>query len=244
LEPSCSGVVIYLGCRKRFPQLLHHNFYFSGDANAEFEDLYERKLPHADPTIYLAVPSRTDPSVAPEGCENIYILVHTPYITAEYDWSSNAAGYRDLILDKLERSGLEGLRESIETERMLTPLDIESLYRVNRGSIYGVVTQRGLHSAFKTGNRSRNIKGLYFCGGSVNPGPGVPMALMSGQIAADCVMEDVPILEIGTTAHKTSLLKTGLLFGGAAAAAWGAGTLAIRLMNRLKRAPGEPPAAS
>ena len=85
---------------------------------------------------------------------------------------------------------MTGLRDSIETERMVTPIDLESLYWVNKGAIYGVVTRRGLTSAFKTGNRS-TIPGLYFAGGSVNPGAGVPMVLMSGQIAAECVLEDI-----------------------------------------------------
>jgi diapolycopene oxygenase len=74
---------------------------------------------------------------------------------------------------------------------MITPLDLEDLYWVNNGAIYGVVTKQGLTSAFKTSNRSGDIKNLYFCGGSVNPGAGVPMVLMSGQIAANCVLEDV-----------------------------------------------------
>jgi phytoene desaturase len=190
LEPACSGVVLYLGCRKRFPQLLHHDFFFSKDSDEEFRDIYERRIPHDDPTIYLAVPSRTDTGVAPDGCENIYVLVHTPYLGPEYDWETGAERYRNIILDKLERCGLDGLRDSIETERMITPLDLERLYRVNKGAIYGVVTQRGLGSAFKTANRSAEIQNLYLCGGSVNPGAGVPMVLMSGQIAADCVIED------------------------------------------------------
>lgn len=190
LEPACSGAVLYLGCNRRFPNLLHHDFFFSTDSDAEFRDIYENRIPHADPTIYLAVPSRTDPSVAPEGCEAIYALVHTPYVSDGYDWSSRAREYRDIIVRKLEKWGLEGLEESIVTERMLTPLDIRDMYRANKGAIYGVVTKRGLTSAFKTGNRSKLYRGLYHAGGSVNPGAGVPMVLMSGQIAAQCVLDD------------------------------------------------------
>lgn len=189
LEPACSGVVLYLGCNKRFPDLLHHDFFFSANSDEEFRDIYERRIPHADPTIYLAVPSRTDPTVAPEGGEAVYALVHTPYISSEYDWETGAQAYRDIIVNKMERCGMHGLKDSIVTERMITPRDLEKLYWVNKGAIYGVVTKRGLTSAFKTGNRS-HIPGLYFAGGSVNPGAGVPMVLMSGQIAAQCVLED------------------------------------------------------
>lgn len=190
LEPACSGVVLYLGCRKRFPNLLHHDFLFSSNSDAEFRDIYEKRIPHDDPTIYLAIPSRTDPGVAPSGCEAVYALVHTPSLSPEYDWETGAQRYRDIIVDKMERCGMTGLKESIETERMITPLDLERLYWVNKGAIYGVVTRRGLTSAFKTGNRSK-IPGLYFAGGSVNPGAGVPMVLMSGQVAAECVLEDL-----------------------------------------------------
>ncbi len=190
LEPACSGIVLYLGCNKTWPQLKHHDFFFSADSDAEFRDLYQNRVPHADPTCYLAVPNVTDPSVAPAGCTALYVLVHCPYLTDAFDWEKDGASYREVILNKLERSGLAGLKESIQVSKTITPLDLQNMYKVNRGAIYGVVTQRGLNAAFKTANRSSEIRGLYWAGGSVNPGPGVPMVLMSGQIAANCVIED------------------------------------------------------
>ena len=196
LEPACSGIVLYLGCNRKWDHLKHHDFYFSANSDEEFKDLYERKVPHNDPTCYLAVPSVTDPSVAPDGCTALYVLVHCPYLTENFNWESETAKYRDVIIDKLERSGLTGLRESIQVSHTITPRDLERMYWVNRGAIYGVVTQKGLNSAFKTSNRSPIIKSLYWAGGSVNPGPGVPMVLMSGQIAANCIIEDIGL---GTT---------------------------------------------
>jgi phytoene desaturase len=191
LEPACSGVVLYLGCNRKWDQLAHHDFIFSDDPDREFEDIYDRHLPAEDITLYLAVPSVTDPSVAPAGHTALYVLAHTPYRTERVDWSVEGPRYRELILGRLEARGLTGLRESIEVERMLTPVDIEALYRSKRGSIYGLLTRKGLTSAFKPGNRSALFPGLYLAGGSVNPGAGVPMALMSGQIAANCVLEDL-----------------------------------------------------
>jgi phytoene desaturase len=190
LEPACSGIVLYLGCKKQWAHLKHHDFYFSADSDAEFRDIYENRVPHEDPTCYLAVPSLTDPQVAPEGCTALYVLVHCPYVTSAFDWEQETARYRDVIINKLEKSGLTGLRESIEVSHTVTPRDLERMYWVNRGAIYGVVTQKSLNAAFKTGNRSDLFKGLYWAGGSVNPGPGVPMVLMSGQIAAQCILDD------------------------------------------------------
>ncbi len=204
LEPACSGIVLYLGCNKTWDHLKHHDFYFSANSDEEFKDLYERKVPHEDPTCYLAVPSVTDPSVAPEGCTALYVLVHCPYLTEEFDWETEADRYRDVVIDKLERSGMTGLRESIQVSRTVTPRDLESMYWVNRGAIYGVVTQKGLTSAFKTSNRSDIISGLYWAGGSVNPGPGVPMTLMSGQIAANCVIEDFGVVNKAKPALVTA----------------------------------------
>lgn len=205
LEPACSGIVLYLGCNKTWPQLKHHDFYFSKDSDEEFRDLYERKVPHEDPTCYLAVPSLTDPQVAPPGCTALYVLVHCPYLTDAFDWEKEKVRYRDVIINKLERGGLTGLRDSIQVSRTITPRDLEQMYWVNRGAIYGVVTQRGLNSAFKTSNRSDLIKGLYWAGGSVNPGPGVPMVLMSGQIAANCVLEDYGRNDTATIGSRPEL---------------------------------------
>lgn len=189
-EPACSGVVLYLGCNRTWDHLLHHDFLFSEDPEAEFHDIYDRKVPAEDMSIYLAVPSLTDPSVAPSGHTALYVLVHTPYRTEGVDWSMEGPRYRERILDRLEQRGLTGLRESIQVERMLTPADIERMYLSWRGSIYGLLTQKGLTAAFKPGNRCRHFSGLYFAGGSANPGAGVPMVLMSGQVAAECVLQD------------------------------------------------------
>ncbi|MBM3457765.1 MAG: phytoene desaturase, partial [Armatimonadetes bacterium] len=172
LEPACSGVVLYLGCDRTWDHLLHHDFLFSADPEAEFRDIYDRRVPARDMTLYVAVPSVTDPSVAPPGHSSLYVLVHTPYLNPGVDWSQEAPGYREAILDRLEEGGLVGIRKSIRTERMLTPVDIERLYRSTRGSIYGLATRKGLCSAFKPGNRCPRFQGLYFAGGSVNPGAG------------------------------------------------------------------------
>lgn len=189
-EPSCSGVTFYFGLNRRYDRLWHHDFFFSRDPRREFTDIYDQGVPTSDPTLCVCAPSRTDPTVAPAGCENVYVLVHTPYLRPGQDWSKIVKPYRDLVVQKLERMGLEGFSKAIQVEHVQTPGDLEQTYRLDRGAIYGVVSHGRLAGGFKPANRSKEFPNLYFAGGSVNPGPGVPMALMSGQIAAAEVLKD------------------------------------------------------
>ncbi|MEO1497538.1 MAG: phytoene desaturase family protein [Planctomycetota bacterium] len=190
-EPACSGVVLYLGLNRRYEQLLHHNFVFSDDPHVEFDAIYNQGVPAPDPTAYVCAPAVTEPAVAPEGGEALYILVHTPYRRDGQDWSQMLPDYREAILDKLERTaGMEGIRDSIVVEHALTPADIESRYNVLRGAIYGLASHGRFFGAFKPANRSPDVKGLYLAGGAAHPGPGMPMVLMSGWIAADSLDAD------------------------------------------------------
>ncbi len=190
-EPACSGVVLYLGLRERYEHLLHHNFVFSADPHEEFKAIYDRGIPAPDPTCYVCAPSSSEPGVAPEGGEALYVLVHTPYRHDGQDWSQMLPGYRETILDKLEHTaGMTGLRERIVVEESLTPADIESRYNVLRGAIYGLASHGKYFGAFKPANRSHDVKGLYLAGGAAHPGPGMPMVLMSGWIAADSLDAD------------------------------------------------------
>ena len=191
-EPACSGVVLYLGLNRRYPQLLHHNFVFSRDPEEEFDWIYKRGEPAPDPTAYLCAPSISEPEVAPDGCESLYVLVHTPYLRSHHDWGKMLPEYRDIILNKLERTaGLDGLREAIVYESALTPEGIDKRYRVLNGAIYGLASHGKFVGAFKPGNRRRDINGLYLAGGAAHPGPGMPMVMMSGWIAADALDSDI-----------------------------------------------------
>ncbi len=190
-EPACSGVVLYLGLNKRYDHILHHDFVFSRDPEEEFDYIYRRGEPAPDPTCYLAAPASTDPSVAPEGGEALYVLVHTPYLRPHHDWSQMFPAYRQVILDKLKRTaGMSDIEERIVVERHLTPQDIHDRYKVLNGAIYGLASHGKFMGAFKPGNRSRQVRGLYLAGGAAHPGPGMPMVMMSGWIAADALDAD------------------------------------------------------
>lgn len=191
IEPACSGVVLYLGLRERYDHVLHHNFVFSKDPHEEFDWIYRRGMPAPDPTCYVCAPACTEPGVAPEGGEALYVLVHTPYLRPNHDWSAMLPEYREVILDKLERTGgMKDIRNRIVTEDSLTPEGIHKRYRVLNGAIYGLASHGRYFGAFKPANRSKELHGLYLAGGAAHPGPGMPMVMMSGWIAADSLDQD------------------------------------------------------
>lgn len=192
--PACSGIVLHLGTNKKFPQLAHHNFFYSENQHKHFDTVFQQHQIPEDPTLYVVAPTRTDPSKAPEGCDNIKILPHIPPLQ---DGSGitheDYVALKDRCIDKMERCGITGLRESIVTEDLLTPLDIERMYRSNQGSIYGVVTDWKKNYGFKAPKTSSKYQNLYFTGGSTNPGGGMPMVILSGQNCADRIIKRHPI---------------------------------------------------
>ena len=189
-KPSCSGIVLHLGLNRVYPQLAHHSFFYSKDLHAHFRRVFrDGKLPD-DPTLYVVAPTRTDPSQAPAGCDNIKILPHIPPLddrrpTTREDYMA----LKEICLDKLERMGLTDLRRHIVVEDFWTPFDIEAQYGSNCGSIYGVVCDRRRNFAFKAPKQSSRFGNLFFVGGSVNPGAGMPMVTLSGQHVARMIVE-------------------------------------------------------
>jgi phytoene dehydrogenase-like protein len=136
--------------------------------------------------------------VAIPGGESLYVLVHTPYLRPHHDWKKMLPEYRNTIIRKLERTaGMKDLEKHIVVERALTPQDINDRYHVLDGAIYGLASHGKYLGAFKPANRSPDVEGLYLAGGSAHPGPGMPMVLMSGWIAADCVDQDKLVGQVG-----------------------------------------------
>jgi phytoene desaturase len=190
-EPACSGVVLYLGLNRAYDHLLHHDFVFSRDPHEEFDFIYAKGEPAPDPTCYLASTTRTEPGTAPPGGDALYVLVHTPYLRPHHDWKRLFPEYRRTILNKLKTTGkMPDIESRIVVEHHLTPQDIHDRYRVLNGAIYGLASHGKWLGAFKPGNRSKDLQGLYLAGGAAHPGPGMPMVLMSGWIAADALDRD------------------------------------------------------
>ncbi|MEM1167344.1 MAG: phytoene desaturase family protein [Planctomycetota bacterium] len=200
-EPACSGLVLYLGLDRQYDHLAHHNFVFSGSSHREFADIYTKGEPAADPTIYLAAPSRTDPGQAPAGGEALYALIHTPYLRPHHEWHGDGGileRYRPVVIEKLKTvGGMPDLEDHIVVEKHLTPNMIDHMYNAEGGAIYGLASHGRFKGGFKPRNRSRLYSNLYFAGGSTNPGPGVPMVLMSGVTAARAACEDAGVTLVG-----------------------------------------------
>jgi len=188
-EPSCSGLVLELGLNCQYPQLAHHNFFFSEHQKEHFHTVFRKRQLPPDPTIYLVAASRTDPTVAPPGCDCLKILPHIPFIDDTRPLArADYLAFKERVVDKLERMGLKNLRKHVVFEHCWTPLDIREQYYSNKGSIYGVVSDRFQNLAFKAPKQSTKYPNLFFVGGSVNPGGGMPMVVLCGQNVAKKVV--------------------------------------------------------
>jgi len=187
-EPACSGLILELGLDRQYPQLAHHNFFFSDNQKQHFNTVFRKGQLPEDPTIYLVAASRTDPTVAPQGCDCLKVLPHIPYIDEENPLTrEDYAALKDRVVAKLMRMGLTDLDQHVVFEHFWTPLDIAEQYYSNKGSIYGVVSDRFRNLAFKAPKQSELYDNLFFVGGSVNPGGGMPMVVMCGQKVAEKV---------------------------------------------------------
>lgn len=189
LEPSCSGFVLLLGVKGDYPHLSHHNIFFSSDYKAEFDAIFKHGTPAPDPTIYVACTSKSDPTQAPPGHLNLFVLVNAPSLSSEDNrsWDMWKGSYRNLIIKKLEAEGLEGLSERLVFESAITPQDFRERYNAWRGSIYGLSSNSRTTAFLRPPNRAPGVNGLYFVGGSVHPGGGIPLVLLSARLVSKLV---------------------------------------------------------
>lgn len=191
LEPGGSGMVLLLGVEGMYPELAHHTKFMPKDYRSDLRAMFETRTVPEDPCIYVCASTRTDPTQAPEGCENIFVLCSAPPLDGKLDWSIEGPRYEEQILKTLEdRWGLTDLRKRIVVKRRMTPVDLQSLYNANAGSIYGIGSNSRRAAFLRPPNRDKKIKNLYFAGGATHPGGGLPLVALSGKIAAEMVMED------------------------------------------------------
>ena len=186
LEPSISAMVFYWGVKGNYPELEKHNILFSDNYEAEFKEIFELKKCPSDPTIYIYISSKFNKSDAPEGFENWFVLVNAPYISGQ-DWKKEVRQIRTKVINRINSTLKIDLNKLIVEEEILTPEKIESQTGSRLGSIYGISSNSRTAAFLRQQNRSKEYKGLFFCGGSAHPGGGIPLVILSGKLAAEQV---------------------------------------------------------
>jgi phytoene desaturase len=189
-ERSTSGLIFYWGVRGTFPELHLHNILFSEDYKREFERIANEGDPGDDPTVYINITSKLKADDAPAGCENWFVLINVAANPEKYNDPTEVERIKQAVIARVEQAlGREpGSFESlIEFEDVLRPSDIESRTSSWRGALYGASSNSPMSAFLRHRNKSRDLDGLYFCGGSVHPGGGIPLCLLSGRIVSELV---------------------------------------------------------
>ena len=185
-ERSSSAVIFYWGVGKSFSQLDLHNIFFSDDYAAEFAAIFNTKTLYHDPTIYVNITSKDVPSDAPEGKENWFVMINAPHDTGQ-DWKAIAEQLREWVIAKLNRNLETDIAPLIEEEWVMTPDIIAQRTQSYLGALYGASSNDKMAAFLRHPNFSREISNMYFCGGSVHPGGGIPLCLLSAKIVSDLI---------------------------------------------------------
>ena len=191
LQYTASAFMLYLGLDRRLDHMLHHNFYLSRRYRENFEAIFrDHRLPD-DPSFYAVVPSRTEPNMAPEGMESLFVLVPVPHLrSTNVDWERDGVVFKEKIVDLLEkRCGIE--RGWVVFEKVRTPLHWRADYNLEEGAAFGIghgILQVGY---FRPPMGSKSIEGLYFVGASTRPGTGVPLVTIGARLVADRIGREV-----------------------------------------------------
>ena len=188
-ERSSSAVIFYWGIRKQFPELDLHNIFFSQDYQKEFTNLFEHKTLCDDPTVYINITSKEEVGDAPSGCENWFVMVNAPGDYGQ-DWNKLVAQVRENIINKINRLLGIDIEPLIEVEDVLSPPLIEQRTSSYRGALYGTASNSKFTAFLRHPNFSSRIKQLYCSGGSVHPGGGIPLCLLSAKITSDLIISN------------------------------------------------------
>ena len=183
-ENSSSALIFYWGIKKEFHQLDVHNILFSNDYKNEFDSIFEGKSVQNDPTVYINITSKIIETDAPKGGENWFVMINVPYNDGQ-NWEAFISLARQKIIHKINRTLNTKIEDLIEEEKYLDPILIEQNTGSNRGSLYGSSSNHRMSAFFRQSNFSNEFKNLYFCGGSVHPGGGIPLCMLSAKIISD-----------------------------------------------------------
>ncbi len=188
-ERSSSALIFYWGIDREFPELDLHNILFSKDYEAEFKDIFENKTLYSDPTVYINITSKESKDDAPAGHENWFVMVNAPGDYGQ-DWEQLVKDTKQQIISKIKRCLQVDISKHITTEYILTPQGIEKNTSSYRGALYGAASNNKFAAFLRHPNFNGKIKNLYHVGGSVHPGGGIPLCLLSAQITADLIQKE------------------------------------------------------
>lgn len=188
---SMSLFVIYFGTNRRYTDtnLAHHNIILSQRYKGLLDDIFNKKQLADDFSLYLHMPTITDPSLAPEGHEGFYVLSPVPHLDGETDWEEMGPVYRDRIYQFLEENYLPDLTKHLVTDHYIDPLHFQNTLNSYKGSAFSVQPLLTQSAWFRPHNRSEDVKDLYFVGAGTHPGAGLPGVLSSAIIAQNLIGE-------------------------------------------------------
>ncbi|PJF28234.1 MAG: phytoene desaturase [Phototrophicales bacterium] len=197
LKYSMSLFVIYFGTKRKYREqgLAHHNIILGERYKELLRDIFKTKTVADDFSLYLHMPTLTDPSLAPEGGESFYVLSPVPHLGSGTDWTKAAKRYRDAIMQFLEDEYLPDLQANIVAEHYIDPLHFQNTLNSYMGAAFSVQPILLQSAWFRPHNRSEDIPNLYFVGAGTHPGAGLPGVLSSSIIAQDLIMQDYPIAQ-------------------------------------------------
>ncbi len=189
MKYSMSLFVIYFGTKRRYldSRLEHHNVIFNRRYKGLLKDIFSNRALPDEFSLYLHMPSKTDPSIAPEGCESFYVLSPVPHLASGTDWTQMAKPYRDRIMQFLEDNYLPDLQANIIAEHYIDPLHFQNTLNSYQGAAFSVRPTMLQSAWLRPHNRSEEFDNLYFVGAGTHPGAGVPAVLSSGKIAAELI---------------------------------------------------------
>lgn len=182
---GCSTFMLYLGLKSKLKGLFHHNIILPKNYKRSADQIFlEGRLPE-EPMLYVCCPTKSDPSLAPEGGEALYVLAIVPNLSGRVDWASSQEAFRQKILALFLENGVEIREEDIVLERRFTPEDFKSLYGNHLGNAFGLAPDFFQSAAFRPSIKSKDVRGFYHVGASTHPGGGIPMTLTCGRLAAE-----------------------------------------------------------
>lgn len=180
---SMSGVVFLVGLRRRLPEWVHHHtIVFSRDYRREFAEIFESSAFPSEPTVYVNVTSKTDPTTAPAGCEAVFLMANAPAVTGRNSWQKSEEMLWERIQRVLDRHGMAIAETDIAVRELWTPERFEHEYGMPEGAIYGFASHSYRTAFLRPSLRDRRIGGLYYVGGSTHPGGGTPMVVLSSRL--------------------------------------------------------------